>query len=275
MNRKLGEPRTPSRPGRRPSPDPFRFGWRYVDGRRVPLTPEDVLHPQEGDHIPENTLQARDRSYLYGVLELQLHEHPTALVLSDCLVDWGVKGLRNHSPDLSVFEGVGNRERVWRTFSVAAEGARCLLVVEIVSVDPFDPRLRDNDVKIKVREYFRAGVPWYAIVDQEEENGPRRLLGYRRGPRRFVPLPLDSQGRLLLEPVRLLLGLRDNRLVCFDAATGEEIGNLTDQARARQAAEAALSAEARARQAAEAALAAAQARIRELEAPARQRDPAG
>src|SRR5436305_1945617 len=45
-------------------PDPFRFGWRFArqedngtgEAERVPLTPEDVLHPQEGDQIPENTL---------------------------------------------------------------------------------------------------------------------------------------------------------------------------------------------------------------------------
>src|SRR5258708_3626900 len=45
------------------APDPFRFGWRYLrkkraDGRevsvQVPLTLDDVLHPREGDHIPEN-----------------------------------------------------------------------------------------------------------------------------------------------------------------------------------------------------------------------------
>ena len=45
-----------------PPPDPFRFGWRYVQQIRangskvsvqVPLTLDDVLHPQEGDHIPE------------------------------------------------------------------------------------------------------------------------------------------------------------------------------------------------------------------------------
>jgi hypothetical protein len=48
-------------------PDPLRFGWRYVtlkqsDGSEsmelVPLTLEDALHPEDGDHIvhslPEN-----------------------------------------------------------------------------------------------------------------------------------------------------------------------------------------------------------------------------
>jgi hypothetical protein len=60
--------------------------------------------------------------------------------------------------------------------------------------------------------------------------------------------------------------LRDEKVVCWDADTGEEIQNFTAMAQARQAAETALTSEAQARQAAEAALAAAQARIRELEA---------
>ena len=57
-------------------------------------------------------------------------------------------------------------------------------------------------------------------------------------------------------------GLRDERAVCWDADTGEEIGDLSAMVQARDA-------EAQARQAAEAALAEAQARIRELEARVR------
>jgi Uma2 family endonuclease len=185
-------------------------------------------------------------------------------VLSDCLVDWGVPGLRNHSPDLSVFKGVRDPEWEGGLFRVAEHGARPVLVIEVVSPDDAAPRVRDNDVVIKVDHYYRAGVPLYAIIDQEEEGGPRRLLGYRRGRRGYVRLPPDEQGRLPLGPVGLLLGLRANQAVCYDAQTGEEILDFTGMAQARAA-------EAQARQAAEAALAAAQARIRELEARSRRR----
>ena len=238
-------------------PDPFRFGWRYqwqigVDGTkqwlRVPLTLDDVLHPQEGDHIPENTQQSRDCQYLFSVLTWRLAGNPHAVVFTDCLINWGVRGLRNHSPDISVFDGVANPNRDWRTFAVAQEGANPVLVIEIVSPDAHDRQARDNDVVTKVREYYRARVPLYVIVDQEREGGPRRIVGYRRGARKYVPLSLDEQGRLLLEPVRLRMGLREERVVCWDAATGEEIQNFTPMAQA---------------------LADAQARIRELEARAR------
>lgn len=256
-------------------PDPFRFGWRYVqqigpDGSKVsvqvPLTLDDILHPQEHDHIPENTQQARDCRYLVGALEWRLASDPTALVLSDCLINWGVRGLRNHSPDVSVFEGVQDTSRHWGTFAVLQEGARPVLAIEIVSPDAHARQARDNDVVTKVREYYRGRVPLYLIVDQERVDGPRHLVGYQRGARKYVPLPLDSQGRLLLAPVRLLVGLRDERVVCWDADTEEEIQDFTGMAQTLQTTESALAAEAQARAVAEAALAAAQARIRELEA---------
>lgn len=236
------------------NPDPFRFGWREVQqiGRngakqwvRVPLTPEDVLHPEWGYHILENTQQERGRRYLADVLRWRLSGNPRALVMSDCLIDWGVRGLRNHSPDISVFDGVAGPNRDWSTFPVAQEGARPILVIEIVSPDAHDRQARDNDVVIKVREYHRARVPLYAIVDQERVGGPRRIVGYQRGSRKYVPMPLDEQGRLLLEPVRLLLGLRDNRVACWDADTGLAIPDFMEMAQA---------------------LADAQTRIRELEA---------
>ncbi len=237
-------------------PDPFRFGWREVqqigpDGSkewvRVPLTPEDLLHPKKGDQILENTQQERDRSYLAAVLRYRLSSNPRTLVLSDCLVNWGIPGLANHSPDISVFDNVNDPEhRNWGMFRVAEEGARPVLAIEIVSPDAHDRRVRDNDVVMKVREYYRAGVPLYVIVDQEREDGPRQLIGYRRGARKYLRMRPDRQDRLFLEPVRLLLGLKDERTVCWDAETGEEIGDLKAQVQARQAAEAAL-AEAQAR----------------------------
>jgi Uma2 family endonuclease len=231
-----------------PPPDPFRFGWRDVqqigpDGSKqwvqVPLTLDNVLHPQEGDHIPESAQQELDRTYLASVLRSHLSNNPRMLVLSDCLINWGVRSLGNHSPDISVFEGVNElRRRNWRTFRVAAEGARPVLAIEIVSPDEYDRQARDNDVVIKVREYYRAGVPMYVIVDQERVDGQRQLIGYRRGARKYLRMCPDGQGRLLLEPVRLLLGLRDERVVCWDADAGQEIGDLTATAQALREAQA-------------------------------------
>jgi Uma2 family endonuclease len=202
------------------------------------LTPEDLLHPQEGDQISENTIQERDRSYLAAALRLHLRDLPHMLVLSDCLIDWGVPGMGNHSPDLCVVDGVRDPQRDWKTFRFAEERpARPLLAIEIVSADEYDRRPRDNDILIKVQHYFRVGVPLYAIIDQEDPNEPRRLVGYRLSPGGYTPIPLDAEGRLPLETVGLLLGLRDGRAVCFDAVTGALIPNLIESEEARQQAE--------------------------------------
>jgi Uma2 family endonuclease len=244
-------------------PDPFRYGWRYVrrtqpDGTEemdmVPLTLQDVLHPQEGDQIVENSRHERHRRHFQNVIERRLSRQPTRLSLSDCLIDWGREDLRPHCPDLIVLE----RDEPWPWASwsalhVRAEGARPLLIVEIVS-----PSTRDNDVVIKVEHYHRAGVPLYVILDEEEEEGPLRLLGYRYAPQAYIPFGPDEQGRLPLELLGLYLTVLGDRVAIFDAATGQEQGNyvavceaLEAEVKARQAAELARDAAELARDAAE------------------------
>jgi Uma2 family endonuclease len=55
---------------------------------------------------------------------------------------------------------------------------------------------RTVDLNRKRREYYRAHVPLYVIVDElpnREEDGPRDLciIGYRRGTRRYERLELN------------------------------------------------------------------------------------
>src|SRR5947208_1603737 len=87
--------------------DPFRYGWRFVrqrlaDGHetleQVPLTLEDVLHPQEEDHVVENSLHEREceRGYLTWAFRSRLDRLDRGSVLSDCIINWGVPGLGNH-----------------------------------------------------------------------------------------------------------------------------------------------------------------------------------
>src|SRR5262245_56277037 len=64
-----------------------------------PLTLEDVLHPQEDDVIPERSLQEQERAYLAWVFRPPLRPEHGGPVLSDCLVNWRVPGVRNTSPD--------------------------------------------------------------------------------------------------------------------------------------------------------------------------------
>jgi colicin import membrane protein len=210
-------------PEERPQLDPFRYGWRYVwkegpNGQRkcvqVPLTPEDVLHPQEDDFIVQNEAHTEDCYYLRTVLCAHLANHPGIHVLHDHRIDWGVEGLGAHGPDFAVIEGFpANWDRSRGTFYVAEFDAHPLLVLEVTS-----PTTRDQDLDDKVDEYYQAGVPFYAIVDRLYHDGERpRLLAYRAGERGYERLKPDAQGWLALEPIGLFLAFEGEKLVCRDA----------------------------------------------------------
>src|SRR5207253_10551620 len=116
---------------------------------------EDVLHPQEGDVIPESRFHRVDRSYLADVFETRPLEPAVAWVTADLLIDWGVPGLRPVAPDVAVFVGLREKPEPWvGTFLLKESGGRCLLLVEVVS-----PHTRSNDADKKVQLYHQAKVP--------------------------------------------------------------------------------------------------------------------
>ena len=136
-----------------PEQDEYRYGWRYVritrpDGTeefdQVPLSLEDVLHPEVGDFTVQTDAHDNDRAYLKSVFKARLRANRTAAVLSDCRVDWNVPGIRPLGPDVAVFFGV-RRFIDWATIDVAAEGARPIRVIEVTT-----PETRSNDIGIKV-----------------------------------------------------------------------------------------------------------------------------
>ncbi len=258
--------------------EPF-YCLRYIDRVRpdgtvevetVLLTLEDVLHPQEGDVIPENSVHEAERRYLSDTCHAREARLERGLILSDCLVDWGIDGLGNHSPDISVFSDLKARQpEPIGIFDFRASGGRCLTLIELVS-----PHTRSTDVEGKTREYHRVKVPLFVMVDQEQKNGPRTLRVFRYAPAEYIE---ERPERVLLEPLGIWLGLKDNRVICYDAGTGEEVGDYTQVQQAREAAELLAREQSQARTAAEQlareqgqARAAAEQRIRELEAELRQ-----
>jgi Uma2 family endonuclease len=225
-----------------PPPDAFRYGWRFVKKRlpdgstdlvQVPLTLDDVLHPKEGDCIPEQTYHRRDGEYLGPIFRLRAARLPGGYALADCLIDWGVPDVRNHSPDLAVFRNVRQPpvESIG-TFRVRAFGGRCVLAVEIVS-----PDTRENDVVHKLREYHRVRVPLYVLIDQEREDAPRTVLGYRYTKQRYVRMRPDRQGRVLLKPLGLWLAVEDQLAACYDVETDQRLGDYAEVEQSREAAE--------------------------------------
>jgi colicin import membrane protein len=259
----------------------FAYGWRYVarpgrNGRtewdRIPLTLEDVLHPQEGDVLVPGDPHADDCTYLRDVAKDRHADDDSVAILTDCDIYWDIPGLKNHRPDLAVIFGV-KRQQDWPSFDVKTEKVRPRLIVEVAS-----PQTRVVDVDDKVVEYARARVPHYVIADVDEATGRRLVLkAYRlKGRRRtYEPVKLNERGWAWLEPLGLWLGVKLNpdtggdRLALFDPQTGLEIGDYTALRRAREAAEArAAAAEALAAEEAEA-RAAALVRLRQVEAELR------
>jgi colicin import membrane protein len=236
---------TPKKPHARDKAS-FRFGYRYqrkklpngrIDYEMVPLTLEDVLHPQFGDVHVLGDAHVHDCTYLLNVLEDRLAGDRSAKVLSDCGIYWDKPGLKHHSPDLAVIFGVKQRKK-WETFHVKTEKVRPSLIVEVTSRST-----RVNDVKTKVKEYAQAGVPHYVIADVHQVKKKRRitLIRYGLDGEAYQPVPLDEHGRAWLEPVGLWLGVTtdpetgDDRLVLIDPATNEEIGDYTAVRQARDA----------------------------------------
>ncbi len=244
-----------------PIEDPFRYGWRFVrrptpddpnNLEQVPLTLEDVLHPEVGDFIVQSDRHTTDRTYLTLVLRACLEPSGVAIVLSKVRIAWDLPDLRAHGPDVMVIPGIAEREN-WSTFDVAVEGVRPALIVEITS-----PETRENDLERKVKHYARAGVAQYVIVDDMGRGRERRLrlLDYRLEAGAYRLHPPDADGRVHLVIANLWLGIWRDHVVCYDergAAFGD-YATVVRQAEADERARreaAAREAEAQARQAAE------------------------
>ncbi|MFQ5616555.1 MAG: Uma2 family endonuclease, partial [Anaerolineales bacterium] len=252
--------------------DPFRYGWRMVkrmlpDGGerwdRIPLTREDILHPQIGDFRMHSDEHTRTCKYLHNVMETQVADIPGAVALHDVRHAWANPNLEPHSPDIAVTFGIKER-RNWSTFDETREGTRPTLIIEITS-----PSYRNIDLVNKLDEYEQAEVAFYVIIDSHRRRGRtiRRLLGYQLTLNGYTAMTPNERGWLWLEPVNCWIGLttysgrRNNRVECYDE-DGNAIGDYLQVTARAKAAEARAEAEAKARMIAEA-------RLRELEAELR------
>jgi Uma2 family endonuclease len=261
----------------------FRYGYREVlkklaGGRekvvRLPLTLEDVLHPQFGDVHVLSDAHGDDCVYLRDVLRERYKDDPSVVVFHDVGIFWDLPRLKHHSPDITVIFGVKERKD-WKTFDVKTEKVRPVLIIEITS-----PSTRSVDLNDKVRQYARAGVPHYVIADAKERNDHRKLtlISYKLVRGTYKPVKLDADGRAWLEPVNLWLGLRNDprsggeRVALVDPKSNQEIGDYSAVNTARAEAEA-LARVALERAASEAQLRAkAEARVRELQEKLRRRN---
>jgi len=227
-----------------PDADPFRYGWRYVKRRdkegnpvheQIPLTLEDVLHPQEDDFIVNNTWHDLIRGYLRDAARAYFAGRSDVVLISDCRVDWGSKYGWIHGPDWALFTG---NQTPWSiskgTFPLKKHKAKIECAIEVASAST-----RSNDFVDKVREYYLVGVPYYLIIDLPEDLAtPIRLYGFKAGSKQYVPLALNDKGRLPLGETGLLLGVEGTNVFLEDPAgrrlpSFEEWKNLAESAEER------------------------------------------
>jgi colicin import membrane protein len=222
--------------------DPFAYGWRYVPREQpygstqlvqVPLTLEDVLHPQEEDFRVHTDSHNENCRYLKTVLKARLAGTPGAVVLSDCRVAWDAEGKYGHGPDITVIFDVWDTDRDWGTFNVVHEKTRPALIIEVTS-----PTTRSTDLVNKAREYAAERVPQYVVADIEETADGRtlRFLNHElpRRKREYKTGTLDERGRVWLPAVKLWLAAEGVRVFCYDEA-GKRLGDYVELAAELQA----------------------------------------
>lgn len=184
--------------------DPFRYGYRWVDGEMVPLTYADVLDPQIGDFIAENTIHNQLRSLFWRLLEHRFRHRDDIAVWSDLKLRFGDAG-KGPAPDVCVVEGVEDPGRLRESFWVGRDPGNVLLVMEIVSRE--HPVKDYQDVK---EVYQRNRIPEVILVDPLGNyiSDPAQLSGYR----------LESNGRYTGIPVRdgSLVSLQANLRITSD-----------------------------------------------------------
>ena len=222
--------------------DRFAYGWRYVveslpDGSertvQIPLTLDDILHPQEEDFHVLSDPHTEDCTYLRVVLKSQLAKTPGAVVLNDCRIAWDAAGEFGHGPDAAVIFNVKEVKR-WGTFNAVEEGTRPSLIIEVTS-----PSTRSTDLVNKVWEYAEVQVPHYVIADVREKPSGRQIkfIDYHLGEdNEYETRPLGPDGRVWLDEDQLLLGAENGQIVCCDK-DGKRKQSYAEEVQGRQDAE--------------------------------------
>jgi Uma2 family endonuclease len=256
----------------------FPYGWRTIKEtgpvgemiyRDIALTPDDFLDPKEGDTMPQSIIHDWLNREMNAKLEKHFAKQPDVLIFGDVKLLWGVPGLKEPCPDVSVVKGVKDVSKAKGSFDCRKHGVCPCLVMEIMS--PNYPG--DDDKKVKI--YERAGIEEYIIINPhvDDDSLPFELIGYRLVRGRYKRIKPNDEGQLLSQTTGILIGLtgENNREVeLIDSVTGERLlGNLAEHEARLVEHKARLQADARAEQEALRAEQEAQARL-EAEARAEQ-----
>jgi Uma2 family endonuclease len=219
--------------------DPFYWGSRLVravgdDGesylQEVPLTRSDILDPQEGDMMMQGPVHDYVARTLTDMIDRWFNAKDVA-VYHDVKILWGIEGLSDPAPDISVIKGVRDKLAADRaSFSVAEEGVRPCLVIELIS-----PRYEEIDRRDKLQIYERAGVPEYLIIDVTST--PVAIDAFRMSPAGTYLRCPSGRFESHTTGLRFRPGTGHLEIIVEDAATGERLLTSQEEAEARRAAE--------------------------------------
>jgi len=243
-----------------PANDPFFYGWREMpqlddetgDWVRVPLTLDDVLHPQWGDYIVQNQEHFSLCKDLFNQLEIQLKDEMGTELLHDTLINWEEPGKKGLCPDIAVIRDVQKPFRKG-TFYVKRSHGHVDLVLEVTSPSTWKVDVDGIREPNKVERYAKVGVPFYIIVDDVHRidgmSPPITVyrLGKRKRYERQVP---DQRGWYWIETIALWIGPYQDWVSWYEKK-GKKLGTHVEEFEARQRAEEQARTETSARQRAE------------------------
>lgn len=222
------DPSPSARPDR--GDDPFLYGWRWrrsSDGklRAIPLSYEDLLDPQEGDCVSEDSIHRAVVDMISGILSLRYADQPSVAIWSNLKVAFRIPDVtEGPAPDVYVVEGVRDRGRRRRSFRPEEEPGAILLGVEVVSKSSVK-----KDYEDLLGIYAKLGMAEYVAVRAKGLylDGAFEIRLWRRDAKRkrLVEVEPDGSGRFLSEKTGLLFGTGSDGkgLVIFDAAKGERL----------------------------------------------------
>ncbi len=250
---------------RRPAPpgakNPFRLGFRErmtttPDGReileQIPLTAEDLLYPEEGDHVSQGMPHYSFLHPWAEAMRCYLEKRPGTVVTSDVTLVLRHDG-KNCGPDVAVIEGDFDPGAIEGGINLRAVGGRLVFALEAVSTT--EKEIEDKDLKKNPGRYAAEGVEEYFTIYPKPGPKASNLVGRRLGSTGgYVQIVPDVQGRVKSETLGLFFSIdaETERLVVADATTGQRLRILEEAEAARTEAERRLAEEAAARQKAEA-----------------------
>ena len=225
--------------------NPFRLGyrWRYVtgpDGREVleqiPLTAEDLVYPQEGDHVSQGLPHFSFLHPQADAMRRHLEKRPGTRVTSDVVLVLRHDG-KNCAPDVAVIEGDVDTSKITGAVGLAAVGGRLTFAFEAVSTS--EQEIEDKDLKRNVVRYAKEGVEEYFTVYPTEERKVRDLVGRRLEKGGYVEVPPDAEGRVYSEKLDLYFQIdaATEELVVVDARTGKRLLSSDEEEAGRMEAE--------------------------------------